>query len=353
MEAATKLEDLAAGQDERRQDPRLSVDEPASLFLVDQGSFLVCRIVEISLAGCRMKLGEPFAFGASLRVEAIFKLRGVAFRLAAVTVWSDGNAHLGVRFTDLTSRRMDELIEVLCEIAAESAAKAVRRAANRRAADESENASGERRIGDAAAASATIADSAGLRGRAAPSRVFPATKEPGSPAGGPKSDSHRTGIQPPAEAKLPAMRPSGNSGTAAEYGGAKAPVAKQAGQERRSDVRVRVETSAIVLLVNVGSRLRGRILNLSLGGCRIRTEERFPVGIYTRVEIEFRLEGLPFRLGGVVQAIQDRDCVGIRFLDLSERKRQQVEQLMMELAELHAEENLPIPAPAPDRGSSA
>jgi hypothetical protein len=58
------------------------------------------------------------------------------------------------------------------------------------------------------------------------------------------------------------------------------------------------------------------------------------VGIYTRVETEFRLEGLPFRLGGVVQAIHDRRTVGIRFLDMSSRKREQVTQLIEDIREM-------------------
>jgi hypothetical protein len=69
-------------------------------------------------------------------------------------------------------------------------------------------------------------------------------------------------------------------------------------------------------------------------GCLIRSDERFPVGIYTRVETEFRLEGLPFRLGGVIQSIRDPHNVGIRFLDMSPRKREQVEQLIAEIAKI-------------------
>jgi len=108
------------------------------------------------------------------------------------------------------------------------------------------------------------------------------------------------------------------------------------GRERRQQSRHVVDTTATILLVNVGSTLKGRILDLSLAGCRIRTDERFPVGIYTRVEIEFRLGGLPFRLGGVIQAIHDRNTVGIRFLDLSERKRKQVLELIGEIEQLRA-----------------
>ncbi len=71
-----------------------------------------------------------------------------------------------------------------------------------------------------------------------------------------------------------------------------------------------------------------------MSGCRIRSDEPFPVGIYTRVEAEFRLEGLPFLLGGVVQAIHGPHDIGIRFLGMSQRKREQVEQLIVELTKL-------------------
>jgi c-di-GMP-binding flagellar brake protein YcgR len=92
----------------------------------------------------------------------------------------------------------------------------------------------------------------------------------------------------------------------------------------------------VIFLVRVGSELHGRIQDISAGGCRIRTAEPFPVGIYTRVETEFRVEGLPFRLGGVIQSIHDRGrfLVGIRFLDMSERKREQLAMLIEEIDEL-------------------
>ena len=87
----------------------------------------------------------------------------------------------------------------------------------------------------------------------------------------------------------------------------------------------------------LASRIAGRIVDLSLGGCRIRCDERFPVGIYTRVETEFRIEGLSFRFGGVIQAIHNRHTIGIRFLDMSPRKREQLEQLIEEINEAHAQ----------------
>lgn len=100
---------------------------------------------------------------------------------------------------------------------------------------------------------------------------------------------------------------------------------------RRLEPRHDVETIAVIHLITLASDVQGRILDLSLGGCHIRTDRRFPVGIFRRVEVEFRIEGLPFRLGGVTQAIYDGFNVGIRFLDLSDRKREQLLQLIDEI----------------------
>jgi hypothetical protein len=85
--------------------------------------------------------------------------------------------------------------------------------------------------------------------------------------------------------------------------------------------------------VDLRALIKGRIVDVSLGGCRIRSRERFPLRIYRRVEVEFVLDGLPFRLAGVVQSLHDRRTIGIWLLDLSDRKREQLAPLMEELNE--------------------
>jgi hypothetical protein len=106
---------------------------------------------------------------------------------------------------------------------------------------------------------------------------------------------------------------------------------KSAPSDRRSQPRYVVDEAATLHFIAVHAQISGRILDLSMSGCRIRTDERFPVGIYRRVEIEFKLDGLPFRLGGVVQSVHDKFTVGVRFLDLSPRKRDQLASLMDEI----------------------
>ena len=120
--------------------------------------------------------------------------------------------------------------------------------------------------------------------------------------------------------------------------GSPRPDAPKNPRERRTSPRARVDTSAVIYLVKIASKLTGQIIDLSLGGCRIRTDERFALGIYTRVETEFRVQGLPVRLGGVIQAIHERNQVGIRFLDVSPRKRLQLVELIEELGAAGAQE---------------
>jgi c-di-GMP-binding flagellar brake protein YcgR len=116
-------------------------------------------------------------------------------------------------------------------------------------------------------------------------------------------------------------------------------------QERRANARHAVDTKASLFLIDLAATITGRIVNLSAGGCCIRTDQRFPLGIFRRVETEFRLEGMPVRLGGVIQAIHDPHHVGIRFLDMSPRKREQLLELIAEVEEMQAKKQADSASP--------
>jgi PilZ domain len=102
---------------------------------------------------------------------------------------------------------------------------------------------------------------------------------------------------------------------------------------RRKEPRHPVDTGAEIRLIDLAAKLEGRVVDVSMGGCRIRTNLPFPLGVFRRVEMQFRLDGLPFRLAGVTQAIYDPFNVGIRFLNVSERMRDQLGQLIEEIKE--------------------
>ena len=326
---------------ERRVMPRCVVDEEAALLLVGRGTRVPCRIVELSLSGCRMSTMERIPAIGEQRVEATFKVRGIAFRFGGVIEWTEDTGLVGIRFVDLIPRRRDELIEVLRELEAEIAAKAEKEASERPAADEQVSQEAGKQVAAPADALPFLerlwAEPSEIRVKQPPEPVSvlqPATlvSEPSSSSALPPVVSLAPAA---ANSQMPRKQP-----LVAEL--SSQPPVRPSKRERRVQSRHEVDTTADIFLINVGSKLSGRILDLSVGGCRIRTDERFPVGIYTRVETEFRLEGLPFRLGGVIQAVHDRDrrLVGIRFLDMSTRKREQLEQLIEEIEEMQRGQNL-------------
>ncbi len=278
---------------EHRDHSRYPVDEEAVVVFAGNNKLQAARIVDLSQEGCRVRSKERLAFRSGWPVEVSFKVSGVVFEFSGVLQWADSGSLLGVHFVNVNPRRVVELANVICKM--EGGEKPRTETESRVVVDQSG------------------AERTEQRGK------IESSGHDGDGAGG-TANEHP--MAQPADTKAVA--------------GAEPPAAQAAvPRYHRGSARHDVDTSASILLVNVGSMLRGRILDLSLGGCRIRTDDRFPVGIYTRVETEFRLEGLPFRLGGVIQAIHDRNTVGIRFLDLSERKRQQVLDLIGEIEELH------------------
>lgn len=308
---------------ERRVAPRFVVDGPATLFILNQASTLPCRILDLSLSGCRIQTKAHFKPGHLVQVEVGFSVNGMQFRLGGVCQWASGRGQIGVRFSEIPMRRKEELLDLITEVR--------------------EKAETTKAKTDEAAEASTNASSA-------------APVEGPPQAGGPRLVITPVAIAPKVNSKAPvAQAASGPATSAAPMSGPQllaTPVAAQSTAEaasesganqhtpaprleRRSQTRHEVDTSAMVYLIKIRSQIPGRIVDMSLNGCRIHTTDRFHVGVFTRVEVEFQLAGLPFRLAGVIQAIHGRQQIGIRFLDMSERKRKQVEIL---IAEIEAQE---------------
>lgn len=280
---------------DRRENPRYPVEEACALIFAGSAKALPCSILNLSQEGCRVRTVSRIAMRSGWPVEVSFKVGGVGFRLSGVLQWSNGGELVGIRFVNVVPWRMVDLAVVLCEMEAA--------AARTKAVD------------------IALAKLPEVGGRQSEEQNGSANR------------SLSEGALEEAPTKKAPMRAAGEQSASAAKG---EPELDEAGSSRRATTRYDVDNLAMIFLINVGSKLQGRIVDLSVTGCRIRTDDRFPVGIYTRVETEFHLEGLPFRLGGVVQAIHDKQTVGIRFLDLSERKKQQVTELIAELSEMSA-----------------
>jgi c-di-GMP-binding flagellar brake protein YcgR len=354
MEAEGKTACQPAHSPQRRTHPRHEVDEDATLLLLSQNSRISCRVTDISADGCRLRTESPFVAGIRIRVEVAFHIRGIAFRFSGVSARTSDKHVVGIHFVDVPARRRDELAEVLCEVEAEELARAKKALAGQIAAQ-------------ARVETPVPIQEEKKQQLAQPNPAGPRPAQLAQPAAaGPLLSPRALTISRPLAGPLPKLEPIANplplprlepivkpqllSMPQSPPNSHPAPTAAStkladpskpafsSGRDRRAQSRHGVDTSAVILLINIASQVRGRILDLSVGGCRIHTNERFPVGICTRVEAEFHLEGLPFRLGGVIQAIHDqgRQLVGIRFLDMSVRKREQVEQLMKEIEEARA-----------------
>jgi len=93
----------------------------------------------------------------------------------------------------------------------------------------------------------------------------------------------------------------------------------------------RTASQAVIRFLKDGSEMAGDVVDLSLEGCTLRLVRTFTLGIYVRVEVSFHVRGLVFQLAGVSQEIYDKCTVGFRFLDVSRRRREELEQVIEEL----------------------
>ena len=99
-------------------------------------------------------------------------------------------------------------------------------------------------------------------------------------------------------------------------------------KERRTAPRYRCAAEAELVVPSCGLRFRGRIADLSTGGCFMETPCRLERG--TSVEIRMEAEGVPLRVAAHLLACRPNG-VGCRFSQLSPRKIQQLQSLIAEL----------------------
>ena len=339
MQSPSKKESIPVPQErgtERRGAPRFSIDEQVQVHPISGATSLRGRIRDLSAGGCRLEMDTRLLTGAMLRVELQFQLRGIAFRLVGVTAGRRTKETIGIRFVDLHERRRAQLLEVLEELATEQAA------ATATAPTSTENPPSE-------AKTRSLRIEADVHFQSEPGsetreHVAILTMQPSVDASlndfeRPKSESLETtqgspGLEIPADVSAPEDSSLSVHIEVPTFDVPEISVNSEAAlqtRERRAYRRLKVDTRAQLHLVKTGICMQGSIQDLSMSGCRIVTQERFNVGIYVRVETEFFLHGLPFRLGGVSQAIINRNTIGVRFVDMSERKREQLMELIAEI----------------------
>lgn len=86
-------------------------------FLKD-GSEMAGDVVDLSMAGCTLRMVRPFTLGIYVRVEVTFHVRGLVFQLAGVSQEIHDKCTVGFRFLDVSRRRGEELAQAIGELRA-------------------------------------------------------------------------------------------------------------------------------------------------------------------------------------------------------------------------------------------
>ena len=76
-----------------------------------------------------------------------------------------------------------------------------------------------------------------------------------------------------------------------------------------------------------------KILNLSVGGCLMELKGPLDLAVDEIVELIFNVNQMPFRVRGKVRVVRPKLLVGFQFLELSERTRWHLHELIGELIE--------------------
>ena len=269
---------------EQRKYLRFAVEGEAMLFAEQLQSAICCHMIDLGLEGCRLRRGDDEPLQVGMTVEIAFRLAGTLFRFPGTIQWSAKNTILGLYFTKMSDSRKNELADLLGAMHEEMEAR--------------EKEAREKQKQEPAVQARPAASQSQETAQASNLHLVP------NPVQNPVQDS-----TPPAKSGPPRRR------------------------ERREHDRHEIDSIARVLFLSIHSRVTGKVLDLSLGGCRIRAQQEIPVGAYRRVEVEFMVDGLPLLLPGVTTSLHDKFTIGIRFVEMTDRKRNQLQTVIDEISE--------------------
>lgn len=104
-------------------------------------------------------------------------------------------------------------------------------------------------------------------------------------------------------------------------------------REKRRYPRIDCAGSAGVQIAAGEPVIPAKIVNLSAGGCLMVLKKPQPINQDMMVELTFHINHLPFRLRGQAKAVRSDTQIGFQFLQVGDRVRRQIEDLIDELIE--------------------
>jgi c-di-GMP-binding flagellar brake protein YcgR len=107
-------------------------------------------------------------------------------------------------------------------------------------------------------------------------------------------------------------------------------VARDGMVERRQHTRYAVDAWAEVMVKDGTMLFRGRVLDVSVGGCYIETEAKLKLAPGTPVEMVFRVNDGVFRCDATTRMVRTRGA-GFLFANKNARMQRELERLIEEL----------------------
>jgi c-di-GMP-binding flagellar brake protein YcgR len=108
-------------------------------------------------------------------------------------------------------------------------------------------------------------------------------------------------------------------------------VAKEGMVERRQHPRYAVDAWAEVMVQDGRMLFRGRVLDISAGGCFVETEARLRLAPGTAVEIVFRVDDAVFRCEAKSRMVRTKGA-GFLFSNMDAKSRMDLEELIQRLS---------------------
>ena len=103
--------------------------------------------------------------------------------------------------------------------------------------------------------------------------------------------------------------------------------------ERRQHTRYAVDAWAEVMVKDGTMLFRGRVLDVSVGGCYVETEAKLKLAPGTPVEMVFRVNEDVFRCEAIIRMVRTKGA-GFRFVNQNARMHRELERLIQELGGL-------------------
>jgi hypothetical protein len=298
---------------ERRAHARFSLGE-AFGHMNHHGTMIPCRFVNISLGGCRVRTETPFAPGALEPVEIVLLVFGLGLRVDGETQWTRA-CDIGIRFTYNSIRSKNQLASLLTCLMDKDAKQAVEEIFSQAALDP-------------ATSPTVFVPSARRQPAPTPVNPVPANPVPASPVKDTPppdlpqatqvSPAHASPVQPSSAASS-AAPPSARPETALPHRSLEPLIATED------------QWPTLIRFLRDRTHTQGIITGLNLQACAVKTAQPFTEAIGSPVEMSFQIRGLPFQLRGSVAETIGKHSAQIRFLELSRRKCEELQQVLDEL----------------------